>query len=193
MVAVSERPKSRFGSGRSRPAEYWSWVAGIMISNLLLSLIFHGTGAVGGTLALWIITYRRRLHDIGRSGWWTAGMLLVATTPLLAGALTMGPSFATFFRQKSHDFSTPQGHVFVFANLAAITIQLAFTIWLGLKKGDPGENRYGPPPVSRRGQHPPAPPPAGPWSNSVRASSVISQMGSPQPRGPRTTFGLKRP
>ncbi|AJE48999.1 DUF805 domain-containing protein [Celeribacter indicus] len=69
-------------SGRARRAEYWWWALFVMIGSLILGgvdTIFFGvpeiTGPTAGLfslltflpgLAVWV----RRLHDVGRSGWW---------------------------------------------------------------------------------------------------------------------------
>ena len=80
--------------------------------------------------------YAWRLHDLNRSGW-TAGPLLfgVATLTwlgfvgLLNRALTGGvPPAWTVVAQ--------------FGLVAAPLGAIAFTVWLGVLKGDDGENRY---------------------------------------------------
>ncbi len=70
-------------SGRSRRSEYWYFVLGQLILGLIAGVIDRaiGIGLVGGVVSLalfipGIAVSVRRLHDIGRSGWW----LLIALT-----------------------------------------------------------------------------------------------------------------
>lgn len=85
-------------SGRAQRAEYWYFVLFYLLIVLVLSIVdaFTGTfdreGGVGllsglFSLALFIPSLAvavRRLHDIGRSGWW----LLIGLIPLV-GALVL--------------------------------------------------------------------------------------------------------
>lgn len=71
-------------SGRARRSEYWFWVLFYVIVQAIASIIDNilgtrnssGTGLVTtiASLALlvpWLAVSARRLHDTGRSGWWT--------------------------------------------------------------------------------------------------------------------------
>ena len=79
-------------NGRATRPEYWYFVLFLFIANLVLALldgaIFgFGENAVGllsplfslATLLPSLAVGARRLHDIGRSGWW----LLLALIPLI--------------------------------------------------------------------------------------------------------------
>lgn len=71
--------------GRSRRSEYW-WVClfNIIVSSILTALIPEIAGL--WTLAVLIPTLSlavRRLHDIGKSGWW----YLISAVPLVGGIL----------------------------------------------------------------------------------------------------------
>lgn len=62
-------------SGRSRRSEYWyvvlfNVVVMLILSVLPKSLAFIGTIWSLGTLLPSIALFIRRLHDIGKSGWW---------------------------------------------------------------------------------------------------------------------------
>ena len=63
--------------GRATRAEYWWWFLFIVIADVLLGFIdsILGTGFIGSLFGLAIIIPglalgARRLHDIGKSGWW---------------------------------------------------------------------------------------------------------------------------
>lgn len=85
-------------SGRARRKEYWFFVLFNVIASVVLSVIDGmtgtldaegGVGLLSGLYGLAVLVPSiavgvRRLHDIGRSGWW----LLVVLVPLL-GALVL--------------------------------------------------------------------------------------------------------
>ena len=67
----------------------------------------------------------------------------------IAGALLGGNDLLHAFEysQKGSGPVTDRGAtLFVGLVLALLAIQFGFTIWLGIKKGDAGNNRFGPPP-----------------------------------------------
>lgn len=68
----------------------------------------------------------RRLHDLGKTGWWVLGIGLL-TVVIQAPAAVAGEAGVIF-------------------SLLAALISLGWTLWLGLAKGQAGENRFGPPP-----------------------------------------------
>ena len=80
-------------SGRARRKEYWMFA----LINAIISLVLYGIdsaigtgsgtfGVLGGLYSLAVLLPSlavgvRRLHDIGKSGWW----LLIALVPLIGG------------------------------------------------------------------------------------------------------------
>ena len=63
--------------GRATRAEYWWWTLFIVIADVVLGIVdsILGTGFLGSLFGLAIIIPglalgARRLHDIGKSGWW---------------------------------------------------------------------------------------------------------------------------
>ena len=135
--------------GRSGRKEYWIGVALLLLVGVGLAYANVG-GASGATTFLWILIWNRRLHDIGQSGW----VILIPLGLIIAGA-TAGLVFggkdllnAFEYSQKGSGPVTEHGAwLFIGMVLVLIAIQFGFTIWLGKKKGDPGDNRYGPPPA----------------------------------------------
>ena len=84
--------KSFVFTGRARRSEYWWWILfstilGVVVSlpaeeipedNLLLTLLYT-LGVLAFALYLAVATFAvatRRLHDIGRSGWWYGATLI---------------------------------------------------------------------------------------------------------------------
>jgi uncharacterized membrane protein YhaH (DUF805 family) len=74
-------------NGRARRKAYWMFVLFNIIAAVILSIIDNviGTGGIlGGLYSLAVLLPGialgvRRLHDIGKSGWW----LLIALVPLI--------------------------------------------------------------------------------------------------------------
>ena len=86
-------------SGRARRKEYWFFVLFNVIISMVLAFIdgmmgsFNaeaGVGMLGGIYSLAVLipgiaVSVRRLHDIGKSGWW----LLIALIPLAGGIILL--------------------------------------------------------------------------------------------------------
>ena len=113
------------GRRRTNRATYWVWLLGFMALIVLANLI-HTNIPLGEVLILLIGV--PRLHDVGRSGWWAAGVLIsweiVTFVSLVAPQLN------------------------VVSGLLAILL-LALVGLLGAWPGTPGPNKFGNPP--RRG------------------------------------------
>jgi uncharacterized membrane protein YhaH (DUF805 family) len=61
----------------------------------------------------------------------------------------------TAIQSQASNYAIPDNIVYLLAGIgiAAVIVQFGFTIWLGVKKGDEGSNRFGPPPedIFKRG------------------------------------------
>lgn len=74
-------------SGRARRSEYWYWILCTVFISYICSRIMSELNISGVIISLidfavWIMTLSvsvRRLHDIGKSGWW----LLINLIPLV--------------------------------------------------------------------------------------------------------------
>jgi uncharacterized membrane protein YhaH (DUF805 family) len=68
-------------SGRATRSEYWWWVLFVVLGGVVTGIVNDGLNAVFGLAILVpsIAAAARRLHDIGKSGWWQ----LVGFIPLL--------------------------------------------------------------------------------------------------------------
>ena len=135
--------------GRSSRSEYW-WVylAGLLV-DLTLSLpelIFEPSmsrdGFLGivrvlfglGVLIPYIAVTVRRFHDVDYSGWWALGFPLLFVLCLVVFAFV-----AYLFGVENPTF------IPIILSLAAAP--MIFSIYLWAKKGDEGENRFGPDPL----------------------------------------------
>ena len=66
-------------SGRSARSEFWWWQLFLVVGGLVATIFDVGTGLPHGPIGsiFWLVTLlpsiavgARRLHDVGRSGWW---------------------------------------------------------------------------------------------------------------------------
>lgn len=123
--ALELRPRGSSGQRIDRRL-YWLGVCVLVPVSTVGSLLSHRVGVSGGLTIFWIWLYARRLHDIGRSGWWQAAALGgIAAVGLVLGLLHVSIGAAT---------------------VVGGLVQLAFTGLLGAIPGDPEVNRFGPPP-----------------------------------------------
>lgn len=100
-------------SGRARRAEYWWFVLANIVVYIVLSVIIGGVSdALGGLLSLLyylavlipsIAVGIRRLHDLGKSGWY----LLIALIPVV-GAIVLLVWAATDSQRGSNQYGVSE-------------------------------------------------------------------------------------
>lgn len=116
-----------FLKGRTNRATYWLTV-GICISLYAAIFLITGDHVSVSEIVLLIICIPR-LHDIGKSGWWSGGLILVELA-LLALTITFLP------------LEQAQQAMGVFVLIVA-----GLMIWLGCVPGQPFANKFGEPPA----------------------------------------------
>ena len=122
-----QRGFSSWIAGRARRREYWLWVVPLAILLVVLGAAkVPGAALIGGLpiLFVWI----RRLHDLGRSGWFAPVINVVVNLSGFAAMALM-----------------PDGT----GALIALLIYLASLVVMGVLPGEPGSNKYGAPPGKR--------------------------------------------
>ena len=124
--ALELRPRSSSGQRIDRRL-YWLAIGLLMSISVLLSALTHGGRVTGGLTLLSIWITARRLHDIGRSGWWQAAVL--------AGQIALGIVLIAGLHWSPQAALGP-----------LVLVQLAFAVGLGAIPGDPAANRFGAPP-----------------------------------------------
>ena len=136
-------------SGRASRPEYWWWV--------LFTLLVQVIPLIGGLIGLAVLipsiaVTSRRLHDIGKSGWY---QLLFFITSAVAW-----PGFVLFlvlgFGALEEENGLPAISLFllsIVAAVVAIAVIVILVMWF-VRKGDEGPNKYGPDPRQATLQQP---------------------------------------
>ena len=144
-------------AGRATRAEYWWWVLGIVVMHILLSTL---DGIIFGfepdsvrlldplfglaTLLPSLAVTARRLHDIGRTGWWQLAWIvlgILGVVPVMVGvvlALLGGIS-----GDVSWAAAIGQALVGLVISLAIWIGLVVWHIWWLASQGQPGPNRHG--------------------------------------------------
>jgi uncharacterized membrane protein YhaH (DUF805 family) len=142
--------------------DFWIGFLILFVANIVLSLI----PVIGWLVSLalmypMVCLYSKRLHDFGKTGWLTLVPFVAFFGAMVVGGLTGGMALLGMGAAGSDAAaaSAAVAGLGMFGGLMALAglISLGFLLWVGLTNGDPGENRYGLPPVSLTGG--PASPP----------------------------------
>ena len=129
----------QFVSDRMGRRTYWIAIAALLVFGAVVSLLPDSKGETGGVVGASVLLFRGRLHDVGRSAWWSVG-LLPAPLVLLNGIDNLA------YLQ----FSIVHGPTLTAAALlSGVALAIGAFIWLGAKPGDPAENGYGVAPAAR--------------------------------------------
>jgi uncharacterized membrane protein YhaH (DUF805 family) len=96
---------------------------------------------------LWTVAYIRRLHDLGRSGWWSL-VSAVALLPYCLGFIFGGPGFVAKLLDHRPEETVIGNNWYFAALISGLLLQYAFVIWLGVQPGEVGDNRFGPQPAN---------------------------------------------
>ena len=198
-------------SGRASRPEYWWWVLATVIASLILGTLdtfivslIDRPGAfspLNGIFSLAVLlpglaVSARRLHDIGKTGWWILLWFVVA----LFGWIPVGVGIA--FAALAGVFSgiIEESAVVVLAVGAIVTVlvQLGLILWLILwmaRQGQPGVNSFGPDPRPGTGLMPPPPSAAEPELPETTFRDPETSIGGTEAavREPEASFGESAP
>ena len=147
-------------SGRATRAEYWWWTLATTVCILILGALAFLLPDAALTMSLveslfilaiflptWAVTMRR-LHDIGKSGWWILAWIFIGSVSgiiMLVGAvLAFGLAFLGDLLGDGGLAAI--GYVVLIIGLVPYAGTLLWMIaWLA-RQGDAGSNRHGPDP-----------------------------------------------
>ena len=109
--------------GRGGRREYWTQVGMLLVVSFVMG---NAAPYLGIALNLMLMSVQiRRVHDIGRSGWWavaaTAAPIILVIPVLLVASLDL-------------------------ATITGVIFEVMLIVGIGALPGDPEENRFGPPP-----------------------------------------------
>jgi len=145
--------KSLFFSAEGRIGRQAFWIGWLM---LLGAHVVAGwiplIGQVIGLIAIfaWVCLCTKRLHDMGRSGWWQLLPVMLGPVLIISSALSIG--FSAILGEiinTDTDWATLAGVGGLLVSVAIGFLSVAaFTLWVGVSEGQAGENRYGEPPLN---------------------------------------------
>ena len=155
-------------NGRATRAEYWWWVLATVLASFAIGAVdgfinafagpyaFSPFSAIFGLAVLLpdLAVTCRRLHDIGKTGWWQllwfaiagAGWLIfVAGLIITLISVFSGGWDSDFFDRLDFTDFVPAIVTFVIAVLVSLAVLIWALVWL-VRQGQPGSNKYGPDP-----------------------------------------------
>jgi uncharacterized membrane protein YhaH (DUF805 family) len=142
--------------GRIGKRDFWIGFAILFVANLVLGMIPF-LGMLISLLLIYptVCIYSKRLHDAGRTAWLMLvpfGVVVVCMIIafMMGGAALMGAGMAGSDSAAGAAAMAGMGGAALVIMLGFL-VNIAFVLWVGLSNGDPGENRFGPPPVSLTG------------------------------------------
>jgi uncharacterized membrane protein YhaH (DUF805 family) len=135
--------------GRIARGPFWLGLLIVMVLGLLANAI-PVVGPLAGLVLLWpqIAIHVKRLHDFGWSGWllllpFSVSALCVGMIMLNGGAALL----AATPEQLPTLLTSPKMRLPSVYLEVAFAVEFVFLLWVGLTKGDPNANRFGPAPA----------------------------------------------
>jgi uncharacterized membrane protein YhaH (DUF805 family) len=128
--------------GRIGRGDFWTaWLLLFVVS--AASKMLGGAGVLVGILASYpqVCLLVKRLHDHGRSGWWTAALIGVFFAAAAASEVSRALDWAAPPSWATEQVQSAAGVMAALISIAGIV----FFFRTGLARGGPGPNRYGPP------------------------------------------------
>jgi uncharacterized membrane protein YhaH (DUF805 family) len=145
--------KSLFFSAEGRIGRQAFWIGwlvllGVQVVAGWIPVVGHALGLVA--LFAWVCLCTKRLHDMGRSGWWQAPPFALSVVLVVGSALWIGvgAALAAITDGNPEVVALAGVGVLLIGIFVSFVTMIAFTLWVGVAEGQTGENRYGAPPLT---------------------------------------------
>jgi uncharacterized membrane protein YhaH (DUF805 family) len=145
--------KSLFFSAEGRIGRQAFWIGWLVLLGVQMlagwiPVVGHALGLIA--LFAWVCLCTKRLHDMGRSGWWQAPALALGPVLIVGSALWIGFGAAVAALTGGEpELAALAGVGVLLVSIAVAFISMiAFTLWVGVAEGEPVDNRYGQPPLT---------------------------------------------
>ena len=127
------------------------WPPPAMVASFVVGLV-PLVGQVIGLLLIWpqLCIHAKRLHDMGRSALWMVVPFCLSSLFLVLAVVKGGKAVLEVLSAGSSNATrgAAWSQLGIAVGYFAMTflVGLAFLLWVGLSRGEPGSNRFGPPP-----------------------------------------------
>ena len=166
-VKVCLRKYADFG-GRATRAEFWWWALPAVIAGLVLGTVDSFINVLAGgyayspfstifSLAILLpnlAVTARRLHDIGKTGWWQLVWLLLGVGAWLIFLVIVIFSLAHYLIGEGWNVGEEEFRAtLTFALLVTLAVVIWGIVWM-TRQGEASPSRYGPDPRTPEETHP---------------------------------------
>ncbi len=141
--------------GRIGRQEFWvGWAILLMVGIFFAFVPFINLILPWGLLYCGICLRSKRLHDMGRTGWWqiiphvAKLVCLIIVIYLVAAAVLAGVAWHMLIHPAVVAGAVAGAITLVMALFAVWLIDVAFLLWIGIVEPDPYDNTYGPGPAN---------------------------------------------
>lgn len=136
--------------GRLRRSHFWISWAILFGAGFVLGLIpILGTFISVAMIYPQFAVQAKRLHDMGRTGWWVVAPFAANIVLLIVGFFAIIGNVAV--NQQGLENEDPAAIMAMFGSIGGIVllflvINFGFLLWIGIVDSQPGRNKYGPNP-----------------------------------------------